>query len=258
MKQYDYLIVEGQHDIAFVARLLRAFDIKQVNKKSLLDPFWDVLIPKTFPVQDDLLKRVPVPAFFENATHSIAVHSAQGITRLAETLDETLSLINRERFASYGFLLDADQQQDPNERFDALITELKSHQVNVPTSLHLGEVAGGNPLFGVFILPDNQSQGTLEDVLLQTAQINYAHLSSAAQAYIQAINESQLTHDDLDEFKKPAGRKKAHISSMASILKPGKAIQNSIQDNRWLDGEALNLPIVKSISTFLARLFELP
>lgn len=256
MKQYDYLIVEGQHDIAFVGRLLRTFDIKQVNKKSLLDPFWDVLIPKTFPVQDDLLKRVPVPAFFENATHSIAVHSALGITRLVETLDETLSLINQERLAGYGFLLDADQQQDPNERFDALITELQSRQVNIP-ALHLGEVAGGTPLFGVFILPDNQSQGTLEDVLLQTAQINYAQLSSTAQQYIESIDKNQLSNEDLGELKKPAGIKKAQISSMASILKPGKAIQNSIQDNRWLDGEALNLPMIKSILTFLVRLLEL-
>jgi len=258
MKQYHYLIVEGQHDIAFVARLLKALNIRQVTKKSVLDQFWDVLIPKNFPVQDDLLKRVPVPAFFENDTHSIAVHSARGITRLTETLGETLSLISQERFASHGFLLDADQEQSPDERFEALITELKANNFTVPAGLRLGEVSGSKPAFGVYILPDNQNKGTLEDVLLQTAQVNYAQLSSVAQTYIQAIDQNQLTTDDLDEFKKPAGTKKAQISAMSSVLKPGKAIQNSIQDNRWLDGEAIDLPIIKSITTFLAALFDLP
>jgi hypothetical protein len=121
----------------------------------------------------------------------------------------------------------------------------------------LGEVANVKPLFGIFVLPDNQHQGTLEDILLETAEINYAHLSSAAKAYIESIDSGKFGKHDLDEFKKPAGQKKARLSSMASILKPGKAIQNSIQDNRWLEGEAQNLPAVKAISTFLMRLFEL-
>jgi hypothetical protein len=256
MKNYGYLIVEGQHDIAFISRLLRPFGLKQVNKKSLLDPFWDVLIPKSFPVNDDLQKRVPVPAFFENETRSIAIHPAEGITRLAETLNETLSLINRELLAGYGFFLDADDLS-PQEGFEALVNELRRYEVSVPASLKLGEVTNAKPLFGIFVLPDNQNQGTLENILLETAEINYAHLSSAAKAYIESIDSDQFGKHDLDEFKKPAGQKKALLSSMASILKPGKAIQNSIQDNRWLEGESENLPAVKAISTFLMRLFEL-
>jgi hypothetical protein len=45
---------------------------------------------------------------------------------------------------------------------------------------------------------------------------------------------------------------------MASILKPGKAIQMSIQDNHWLREEAvLKLPRLLSIKDFLAKLFAL-
>jgi hypothetical protein len=257
MKRYGCLIVEGQQDIAFVARLLRAFKIKAVEKKSLLDPYWEILIPKNFPVNDDLQKRVPVPIFFENENHSISIHPAEGITRLAQTLGETLAVIDREQLASCGFLLDADYKQTPQERFENLIDELRRSDVTIPMPLHLGEITETNPKSGIFVLPDNQNHGTLEDILLQTAQINYTHLSLAAQTYIQSLDESQLTRDDLVELRKPAGRKKAQVSSMASILKPGRAIQNSIHDNRWLEGEAVNLPIVKSISLFLADLFEL-
>ena len=257
VKRISYLIVEGPQDIAFVARILKTFAIKVVNKKSSLNPFWNNLIPKTFPVDDDLLKRVPIPAFFESDAHSIAIHAAQGLPRLVKTLEETRAILDFEKISSYGFLLDADDTQTPVQRFNNLLSELQKSPINIPLSANPGEIVGSAPSFGVFILPDNQNPGTLEDILLQAAQVNYSQLFMAAGTFIQSVDKNQLVPKDIVEFNKPSGDKKARVSSISSILKPGRAIQNSIQDNRWLDGEAMNLPVMQSVSVFLQQLLDL-
>jgi hypothetical protein len=56
----------------------------------------------------------------------------------------------------------------------------------------------------------------------------------------------------------PAGRNKAMVGSIASILRPGRAIQVSLQDDRWLRDTALALPRVKAVQDFLLKLLELP
>ena len=52
-------------------------------------------------------------------------------------------------------------------------------------------------------------------------------------------------------------RNKAIVGSIVSILRPGKAIQVSIQDDRWLRDDALTLPKIKAIHDFLKALFDL-
>jgi hypothetical protein len=258
MKHYGYLVVEGQHDVEFVAQLLKVSGLRRVKYKKDLEPFWYKVIPDKFPIDDDLLKRVPVPTFFENESHSIAVNAAQGITRLAETLEETCKTLDYAQIASFGLVLDADHVgQTPPQRFAALLVELQKQSIDLPRPAAPGEIAGERPAFGVYILPDNKTPGTLEDILLQCAQVNYANLALEAEGYIERFDRSQLTREDKADFNKPAGQKKAHIGSVASILKPGKSIQVSIQDNRWLDGAAIDLPEVRAIRSFLATLLAL-
>jgi hypothetical protein len=93
MPKYCYLVAEGQHDIAFVGRFLRLAGMSHVQKFSDLDPFWKPLVPREFPPNDDLRKRVPVPSFFSSKSHSVAISSANGDSRIAETIEETLSVV---------------------------------------------------------------------------------------------------------------------------------------------------------------------
>ncbi len=92
MEHYAYLVVEGPQDIEFVARLLKPYGFKRIQYLKDLDAFWQrgKLIPNKFPYKDNLLQRVPIPTFFQTDTHSIAIHSASGCSRLAETIQETL------------------------------------------------------------------------------------------------------------------------------------------------------------------------
>src|SRR5437899_2602972 len=82
----------------------------------------------------------------------------------------------------------------------------------------------------------------------------FPHLLRAATQHVDGLDESwpEFRGDDLKELKKPAGRHKAIIASAAAVLKPGKAIQVSIQDNRWIDGDALRTPRIHACLAFLS------
>jgi len=131
---FGYLVVEGTHDVAFIGRLLRTFGLRRVKLLKHLQPFWKPLVPPTFPFKDDLLKRVPVPAFFEGADHSVAVDSAVGVARLTPALEETLAQLGsaRSELRSIGMFLDADWSKKPSDAFDELKAKLEFFGVVMP------------------------------------------------------------------------------------------------------------------------------
>ena len=117
----------------------------------------------------------------------------------------------------------------------------------------------GSPNTGVFIFPDNQSAGTLETVLLECAGICYPRLLQGAQALVNALDLAELTDEDLDEFNKPAGKHKSIVGSVSSVLKPGKSVQVSIQDNRWVDRATVEkVENLRAFRQFLLKLLNLP
>ena len=105
-------------------------------------------------------------------------------------------------------------------------------------------------------MPDNASAGTLETLLLQVAALNYPSLLQSAEAHVANFPHAGLTAADQRECNKNAGRNKAVVGTMSAILKPGKAIQVSIEDNRWLEGPALALPGIADLLRFLTDLLS--
>ena len=258
MVRYCYIVVEGPQDVEFLIGLLKFYDLKRVIHLSSLDQFWEKLIPKGYPVDDDLTKRVPVPSFVQNEQLSIALHSSIGITRIAQTIEESLRFIQPSQLFSVGIFADADYSETPQERFNKLIACLSSLDLsNLRMPPLLGEVTRYSPRCGIFIAPNNREQRTLEDILLECARINYPDLLNLSQTYIGSIDRNQLTKNDLKDIEKPAGEKKAIISSISSILRPGKALQVSLQDNRWLDKQTLELESIKLIKNFLEQIIGL-
>jgi len=253
--KYGYLVTEGTHDVEFLGRILKKrFDLKKIELLSALDPFWHPLIPRNFPIDNNLLKRVPIPIFFQNHTHSVAIHSAIGDTRLIQTIQESSELINSEQLAGIGLILDADMKISPTDRF----AEIKR---KADTSLVLpdipGKVSDIYPKSGIYILPDNISAGTLENVLLECAKISYPSLLEGAYKFVEGADLKLLTDEDVKDFNKPSGKKKSVVGCISNILRPGKAVQVSVQDNRWIDANTFELPHIQSIIDFLTEVLEL-
>jgi hypothetical protein len=249
MIRYCYIVTEGPQDIEFLARLLKFKNLRKITKFSDLDQFWHPIIPTKFPVDDDLVKRVPVPTFLQNTELSIALHSANGIDRIVRTIEESLAVISVLQIFGISIFLDADNQEPPQQRFEKIRSKLFS--LNLPCPRVPGEVTQNSPRLGIFIAPNNQDLGTLEDILLECARVNYPDLLDRSTNYLSSIDRSQLTSKDLEEFRKPAGKNKALISTIASILKPGKSLQVSLQDNQWINERTLSVESVQRVKIFL-------
>ncbi len=257
------LLVEGPHDLEFCARLLKCFAFGRIQRHEALQrgyPFWTRLVPERWPQKGDLLARHPVPMFFANPSgQSVAIINAVGLSKLAMRLGIDLAGLNNLPDA-VAILLDADDG-DPRQRHLRLLAEMAGRPEPEVQQLQFppepGQVAAGTPRCGVFVMPDNHSTGTLEDLLLEAGSAAYPELNAAAEGYVRSVQTlSELSPEDLTELRKPAGLKKATVAAMSSILKPGKAIQVSIQDNRWLEENSLALPRIAEVTRFFRSLLE--
>lgn len=251
--KFGYLVVEGHHEIEFIGKILKAnLSTKRITKLVDLPEFWHQIIPKVFPVMGDLLKRPPVPSFFQNDSISIAIHSAVGDTQLVNYLDNTLTVLG-DSFCSIGVVADADGNL-PIDRNKILVNELRK-RTNLDFDYTPGNVISSKIKLGTYILPNNKSEGTLEKLLLQCAGINYSHVLEGATTFINSLDLSKFDVKDLKDFTSPAGKSKATIGCIGQVLRPGKAIQNSLQDNRWVDDSTLQLPDIAELSSFVTKLF---
>lgn len=257
--RYAYLVVEGPQDVEVVARLLKPYGFERVRQFDALDGYWHALVPRTFPHKGELNQPVPVPVFFasEETEVSVAVQSAGSDSRIVPRIEETLVVRFPAPLNALGAILDADSKKTPQERFKAVQDSLVKLGLAFPEQP--GQVSIASPRCGIFVLPDNQTAGTLEDLLLECADVHYAGLVREARAFVARIqpDDAAFTREDMKELRKPAGVQKATVASVVSVLKPGRTLQVSLQDNRWLEGAALDLPRVARAQQFLRELLSL-
>lgn len=257
--EYGYLVVEGHHDIECIGALLKKKGLRRITKIDTLDQYWRQtnIIPTKYPSDGDLMKRVPAPVFFQNAEYSIALHSAFGDTQVITTIRGTL--LNVDTLLSdaigIGIVIDADYGRGGgNGRFSDIKGQLTDL---IQIGDNPGEVFNGRPNFGIFVFPDNNVDGTLETILIKCAQRVYSNLFSGAESYVNDVDSDELLGDDKKYFISPSGKDKAIIGCVGNILRPGKTIQVSIQDNRWICDETLEIPEIEALNLFIQELFNM-
>ncbi|MGL5616301.1 MAG: hypothetical protein ACRDD2_08745 [Sarcina sp.] len=78
MKRF-LVIVEGAHDIAFLGKLLKTLDYKEIRNIKDIDLLLQKLIPKNFPFVDDKLSIFNfVPFFYKKEDKQIVILNANG------------------------------------------------------------------------------------------------------------------------------------------------------------------------------------
>jgi len=259
-----FIAVEGQHDVEVIAALLEGLGFhKEKRIEQLQDLFCSRLIETKFPYRGDLYARVPNPMFLSNGVFWVAVQACGGDSEIVRLIGEALKQlqVEPEAITAVGVIRDADSKSPAKQVSDlvaalAEIRQIPNYQVQLPSQPC--EIAEGSPRFGIYILPDQESTGTVEDVLLECAQTVYAGLLAGAVHYVDHIDRAGLTEKDLELLAKPSGPKKAKVACVASILKPGMSLATSIDQNRWFDEEPRKLPRVQALSDFLKQLCGLP
>ena len=241
MKNYLF-IVEGVQDIAVLAKYFKLNGYQKIEEEKDVPPIWKKFIPNIFPHNGKILQRVPVPTFFKSDDKSIAVYSANGDANILNTINATLSVLLDDELSAIGILCDADSK-DAKTRYDGL---MKVFEKNLENDLkHFIEdhsfckiSQNENCKFGVYVFPDNQSSGVLEDLLIEGAQYGYQEILHHADVYLQQVEKESLSYID---FKSLTGssRKKAIVGVIANVLKPGSSNQVSIERNNWLNEDLL-------------------
>lgn len=268
-RRTTYIIVEGPHDTAVIGKTLRVngLNLQPVPLFKDVDPLLKQLVPRTFPPKQRVdegeealeeFKRVQVPEFYQNDAHAVAVQWAEGYDQVATVLDDDLKLLD-ELPSSIGIVVDADQE-NVIEVFADMCARVKAVRDSLGFAGEAGSIHAGPPRTGIFILPDNSSLGTLEDLLLECALVAYPQLVPIANDVETAVSSAfaadsnWLAKIEAKEFKKPAGPKKAKISVMGAVLKPSRAIGNTIRDHKWVSADTLKLPMLQKLSGFLTAL----
>lgn len=261
MSNFTYIIVEGVIDVVLLTRVLRqGYGFTIIDKMSQLpSPAKDWLKEFKWPIGEDISRRaVPAPAILTKENMTIGLQNGQGLTVIAQKAKN-----DKERFLRIGWapsalavILDADNAP-PLARFDEFATLLAELGYPQPHSLDKVVESGGKRS-GVFAFPGQGLPGTIEDVLLPLADKRFPALSQYADEYVSGWEQQDeaKTSDDFKEFREPSGHKKARLSAIAAMLKPGKPLNASVEDQKWVPDNPRTSAALKPLMDFLDQLLR--
>lgn len=266
MKLYS-IVVEGAHDASFLAHLLKKRGFSRLHMLLEVPEPWVAMIPRKFPFDGDKLDRVMrFPEIFVQDEISVGIFTSGSDSQLIKTLRDVLDGVGIDEFAGVAIFIDIDDHE-PATRFNKLCKRIQAmnaaaatekqpgYPIVIPTSV--GMMEAGAPAVGVYMFPDNSSQGCLEDMLIQCANANHLHLTRPSGTLIKYV-DTKCARDlkELKDFRSGSGRKKALVGTIANLLRPGVSVAVSLAQTEWLSDDALKLDSVKKVDEFLENLLS--
>jgi hypothetical protein len=254
--KYAIIGVEGPHDQAFTGKVLKLLGFKDFREelkglKSDLDPFWRKFIP-VYPKKGNLYKRLDMPSILFNDTISVAIYAGEG-SNLVTNLDDILST-NPEyqtNLSAFGIVADCDKS-NPDQIVGRYTNCFRNYFPDLPNQA--GVVNSNSPRTGIYILPDNVSQGVLDSLLCSCGEIAYPAYMEKASSYLDEFSEEERKSLKWKNFD----REKALVATVVSVLKPGKTNTTSIADNNWVSKQTQQqVPALANFIEFLSQLLAL-
>lgn len=251
--KYCILGVEGPHDQAVIGKLLKQHGLSEFNdERDLLDPFWQKFVPiYPNPKNGKLYIRLDMPSIFSSQTHSVAIYLGEG-SNLCNKLKGRIKEHDpyMKDIHTFGLVLDADTKtpQQKATKYANELRELYPSIVGEP-----GKIVAGRPRTGIYVLPDNEKQGTLDSILVDCATIIYPDHKVGAIQFLNGLDNNHKSH------WRPFDHEKAMVAAIVSVLKPGAANTPSIAQNDWICERPVNgVAEVALLGEFLKNLLELP
>ena len=257
------IITEGAHDVEAISRILKLKGFCRLSKYDEIPKGLASIIPRQYPTGKSgiLTRLVPHPTFLERNGNYMVVSNANGKTQLGENLSNLIGVLSMESLSKLlGIAIIADIDQDSSKDCQRKI--IQQIQDNDPTlTINMNNLLDGELLkdenrfpLHLFLLPDNNSPGTLEFLLLAGAEQQYNELLQEAYNYIDSAKNHYSKQ--LNGFND----KKATVGVVANVLRPGKANQVSIGEDKWFTTESLHsIPLHIKFGLFIemmCRLFE--
>jgi len=193
-----------------------------------------------------------MPSILTSETDSVAVYWGEG-NNLINNLIALATNDSRytEGIHAFGLIVDADTH-DPKA-----VAKEKAQKLRMilPSMLETpGKISLGTPRTGIFVLPDNQSQGTLDSSLVKCASVVYPEHRAGAEKFINDLNNKYKKH-----LRTSITREKAVVGCIVGVLKPGKTNTASIADDNWVcDQTVRKVDEVLSLYNFVKTLLDIP
>ena len=124
-------------------------------------------------------------------------------------------LVNMEGFkavSAIGLVRDAEVNQ-AKSAFESLCYNLKEHNLPVPSPNALNS---GPPKVNIFIMPDNQGAGMLEDLCLKTIEGQAAEKCLCD--YLSCILTNPAFLEEREKFNKPKAKVQAYLATRTPIV----------------------------------------
>lgn len=275
--RYAIIGVEGPHDQAFVGKVLKLLGFKDFKEEwdknkltrldmskeleSKFDKFWDKFIPK-YPKQGSLYKRLNMPSILFTESLSVAIYEGEG-SNLVTNLDDILSANSeyQTNLAAFAIVADCDKST-PAQVVVKYSNCFRKYFPNFPNQA--GVVDINIPRTGIYVLPDNASQGVLDTLLCSCGQIAYPAYMKRANSYLDSYLDEFSDQNEFSQKERKSlnwknfDREKALVATVVSVLKPGKTNTTSIADNNWVSKETQQqVPALANFIEFLRQLLEL-
>lgn len=258
--RFSVVVSEGVHDVMAIVKILRLKGFAEITTVDRIPEPFHRIIQQRYPWQNDgqkLTWTVSHPSFLVKDNYWVLVSNAGGKTELANNLKSILAAFPKpftdNALHSAALLADADQKsalEKKEELFEQLTDAFAGEdyfEFDPSTPKQIRRFETMKP-FDVYIFPDDQGAGTLEGVLLGGAQQAYPELLAEAERYIAYAKELPYAKELKDNFND----QKAVVGVIANVLRPGRANQVSIHDNKWFTARTLaDLPLHQALSRFI-------
>lgn len=259
--RHTYIIVEGPHDSSVVSRILRknGLGFQPISLRNAVDSIWDPVIPTTFPQinadNEPEFGRVTVPDFFQTHDQTVAIQFGGGISKLPTVLHDDMDQLSTLPPDAIGLIIDADDGTAANA-YATFKTAIQAAAFPFPLPDNHTQFHQGPPRIGVFVIPNNNDPGRLEDTMRECAEVAYPQILEVANSFVSNI-ESKFEADKNwlpASCRKDYSTDKLRVASIAAVLKPTYAIGNSYRQNKWITEDTLSQPRIAALSAFLTML----
>jgi hypothetical protein len=261
------IVVEGAHDASFLGQLLKVRGFAAATKLSLVPSDWQVLFPRAFPMDGETLERVMrFPEIFSREDLVVGITAAGSDSRLISTLRSVIDAMGTSTLRGIAVFIDVDKH-DAATRFTSVQKQIAAmnraafeegqpgYPITVPKKPGVMEV--GSPQVGVFLFPDNNRPGALEDILVACAKTNHPEIAAAAIALVADIDMAcPVGQEDLKHLRSGMGKGKATVGTIANLLRPGVSVASSLAQTSWLAHPAFENDLVGGADAFLRALLD--
>lgn len=248
MTSWTLLFCEGAHDQAALAALACVCGGWKRQKETPAS--CPEVLQKTYPVpkrnQHGAYQYQSPPAYLvKNDRWLVILALGSDVGVLGKTATDAVSQFKPD---AVGVVVDANDKGVDN-RVEAFQNRYKGIR-ELPKHVKPGVVIPGKPRIGVWVAPDNKSNGKMDDLLLHAARGAQGQVITAGEAFVDSLHEASFEEKSLDK-----DRSKIILGAVHQPVRPGASLAIGLQASRcWLHKDRSDLPKLKELLQFIEEL----